>query len=65
MGRNDHFGDYLEEKIVCKKCGKQYLQWEENQIPGFRSRDEDVCPYCGNINGTSMDVEFHNEKIEQ
>ena len=34
----------------CKKCGKPYRQECEEQVPGFRDRDYDICPYCGHEN---------------
>jgi hypothetical protein len=64
MGYNDHFNDVPDEQVRCPKCGKLYLQWTEDQVPGFRSVDKDICPYCGVENGRSMEVEFHNSKIE-
>jgi uncharacterized Zn-finger protein len=64
MGWNDHLNDNVESQVICKHCGKKYLQWEENQVPGFRDKDHDYCPYCGESNGSSMSVEFHNRKLE-
>ncbi len=65
MGWNDHIGDNANSIITCSHCGKQYIQWTEEQVPGNRMKDEDVCPYCGGINGSSMSVEYHNRKIEK
>ena len=64
MGWNDHIGDTSDEIITCPHCGKKYLQWTEDQTPGFRIKDEDICPYCGHENGSSMSVEFHNRRME-
>lgn len=50
--------------VTCKSCGKQYRQEQEDQVPGFRMRDYDVCPYCKAENGSSMSVEFNNSKME-
>lgn len=48
---------------LCSKCHRKYKQRTEEQVPGFRDRDYDICPYCGSENGTSMQVEFYNSKI--
>lgn len=48
----------------CPKCGKSYVQNYEEQVPGFRDRSEDICPYCGSVNGSSMEVEYTNYPIE-
>ena len=48
----------------CSKCGKSYVQNYEEQVPGFRDRSEDICPYCGSVNGSSMEVEYTNYPIE-
>ena len=65
MGRNDHLNDTVIERKTCQHCGKDYIQWTEDQVPGFRVMDEDICPYCGEENGHSMEVEYHNTRIEQ
>lgn len=46
--------------VVCPKCHKPYHQECEEQVPGFRDKDYDICPYCGNENGFSMSVEYKN-----
>lgn len=51
-------------KVKCIKCKKVYLQHIEEQVPGFRDKSFDVCPYCKNENGNSMSVEYTNYKIE-
>lgn len=51
--------------VKCYHCGKQYLQREEDQIPGFREKEYDICPYCHESNGSSMEVEYHNSKLEE
>ena len=53
-----------QQKVVCGKCHKTYLQEAEEQVAGFREVDDDVCPYCGYINRRSGDVEFFNHKLE-
>lgn len=49
--------------VVCKKCSKRYQQECEEQEPGFRDMSYDVCPYCGNENDRSMQVDFFNSTI--
>ena len=53
-----------QQKVVCGKCHKTYLQETVEQVAGFREVDDDVCPYCGHVNGRSGDVEFFNHKLE-
>ena len=50
--------------VECSHCHKKYIQTTEEQVPGFRDRDDDICPYCGESNGSSMDVEYRNRKLE-
>lgn len=49
--------------VQCPYCHEWYWQIERPQIPGFRERDDDVCPYCGHVNGSSMEKEFDNRKM--
>lgn len=51
-------------QVTCPACGKVYLQQCEDQVPGFRDRSEDICPYCKALNGSSMSVEYSNYPIE-
>ena len=55
--------DVSERKRKCPNCKKIYLQRLEEQVPGFRDRDYDICPYCGSENDTSMSYEYHNSKL--
>ena len=64
MGYCDHLNDSPDNFVICHKCGKKYRQWTEDQVSGCRDMDYDICPYCGNRNGTSMEVEYHNEKLD-
>jgi len=50
--------------VKCYHCGKRYLQREAEQIPGFRETSYDICPYCHESNGSSMDVEYINHKLD-
>ncbi len=65
MGWNDHIFDTpLERELEkCKNCGKTYVCSTEDQIPGFRDKEYDYCPFCGNINASSMDVDFLCRKL--
>lgn len=64
---NGMLQNYPEEHhiVECKSCQKRYHQSITDQVPGFRDRDYDVCPYCGYTNGSSMDVEYSNRPIEE
>lgn len=48
----------------CKKCGKEFLVELIPQTPGFRWEEDEVCPYCGNVNRQSLEWEFYTEKYE-
>ncbi len=63
MGWNDHIFDIKGNIVECSFCGKKYLQEKYEQTPGFRDKEDDICPYCGKVNGTSMEYEFSNSKI--
>ncbi len=62
---NGDLADFAVEYGIkmCPKCRRKYKQRTEEQVPGFRDRDYDTCPYCGAENGSSMQVEFYNSKI--
>ena len=59
--------DEWEHVVVCKKCGRPYHQVCEEQVPGFRDKDYDTCPYrgCGWVNGSSMSVEYNNSVMPE
>lgn len=50
-------------RVTCPACHKKYIQECEEQVPGFRDRSEDICPYCKSLNGSSMSVEYTNKPI--
>ena len=50
--------------VECSYCHKKYAQTIVEQVPGFRDRDYDICPYCGESNGSSMEVEYTNRRLE-
>ena len=64
---NGDLADYSAEYgiKVCPKCRRKYKQRTEEQVPGFRDKDYDYCPYCGANNGSSMEVEFFNSKLDE
>ncbi len=49
--------------IVCEHCKQKYFQQTSRQTEGLRDREYDICPYCGAENGSSMGVEFNNQKL--
>ena len=50
--------------VKCGHCGKKYRQVTEDQTPGFRDESMDICPYCHKSNGSNMQEEYYNYKIE-
>lgn len=64
MRYNDRLDGSIWDKVKCTQCGKIYECREEEQEPGFRSKDYEICPYCGNVNDSSMDYEFFTRKFE-
>lgn len=48
--------------VVCEHCGKTYYQTLSRQLEGQRFREDDICPYCGKSNGSSLEWEFENRK---
>lgn len=50
--------------VTCKHCGKQYSQKRSRQLVGHREKEDDICPYCNQSNGASMEWEYDNKKIE-
>lgn len=55
----------IERDVSCSNCKKMYHQRLEDQAVGFRIKDDDMCPYCGYVNRTSMSVEFFNTEMEE
>lgn len=47
----------------CPFCGHKYICYEEEQIPGFKDWEEEVCPHCDHVIRTSMEYEFRTYKI--
>lgn len=62
---NDVLCEYEESSLiaVCSSCHKLYRRIVGEQIPGFREREYDNCPYCGNENGSSMSYDYSNSKL--
>ena len=63
-GKLQNFEEW-SQVVTCKKCGKPYYQDCEEQVPGFRDMDYDICPYCGNENGRSMSEEYSNSAMNE
>ena len=50
---------------VCDSCHRIYRQMVCEQVPGFREKESDSCPYCGYDNGSSMSYEYYNSMLTQ
>ena len=50
--------------IKCSHCGRFYAQFASRQTEGHRFREDDECPYCHESNGSSMEWDYHNRKID-
>lgn len=64
---NNELTEYeeIDSLAVCQSCRKIYRRFINEQIPGFREREYDTCPYCGNENRSSMSYEYHNSKLTE
>lgn len=64
---NNKLTEYEEAHslAVCESCHKVYRRTVNEQIPGFREREYDICPYCGNDNGSSMNYEYYNSMLTE
>lgn len=49
---------------VCNRCHRIYRSITEEQVPGFREKEDDVCPYCGRVNWQSMSYDFFNSQLK-
>lgn len=49
----------------CPHCGKTYICGIIAQRPGYKWREEQICPYCNKIVRTSLEFEFYTEKLEK
>lgn len=56
--------EITEGVVKCKYCGKEYKQVIEEQVPGFRDKSYDTCPYCAKDNRSSMQEEYYNSKLD-
>lgn len=50
------------ELVTCKHCNCIYRQSKTRQTPGLRFYEDDICPYCNNSNGSSLEYDFNNRK---
>jgi len=55
----------IRDLVVCPNCNKPYHQFREEQVPGFRDMDYDICPYCHHENNHSMTWEFSNYPLSE
>lgn len=64
---NNKLTEYEEAHslAVCESCHKVYRRTVNEQIPGCREREYDICPYCGNDNGSSMNYEYYNSMLTE
>lgn len=51
-----------EELVTCKHCNCIYRQSKNRQTPCLRFYEDDICPYCNNSNGSSLEFDFNNRK---
>lgn len=59
---NHIFDKIYDHSMECPFCNKTFNYWTEEQVPGFRMKDELICPYCKKEIKSSMQVEYHVEK---
>lgn len=54
------------EERVCPFCGRKYKVLLIPQEPGFRTDEDERCPYldCGKVIKTSLENEFYTEEME-
>lgn len=55
---------YRIEVCTCKFCDKKYQSVLVEQTPGFRDMEDERCPYCGEVNRSSMEYEFSTQTID-
>ncbi len=48
---------------VCSSCHHIYRSIVNEQIPGFREREYDTCPYCGYENDNNTSYDYSNSKL--
>ena len=53
----------ISEVKECPYCGRRYVCYEEEQIPGFRDWEEEICPHCGKVIQKSMEYEWRTYKL--
>ena len=51
-----------ERLVKCNHCHRTYGQSTTMQIPGLRVSEDDICPYCNQSNGSSLEYEYRNKK---
>ena len=67
FNENGKLTEYEETKFlkVCDSCHHIYKQRVEQQLEGMREREYDICPLCGEENGSSMQVDFYNSRLTE
>ena len=55
--------DSWADVAICSACCIPYRQEVEQQLEGFREKEEDICPYCGAVNHQSMTEEYYNYRM--
>ena len=63
-GNMQEFQEWTDA-VVCAHCGQPYIRLCEEQVPGFRDKSEDICPYCHKSNGCSMETEYDSRKMTE
>ena len=53
------------ELMECPSCKKKFQVTTEEQVAGFRMKDELYCPYCQYFIKSSMEVEYFARQIEE
>ena len=64
MSYQARYCDYAVLKYFenCPFCKEQMLVTATPQEPGYRFREELICPYCGKIVRSSLEYEYKTEK---
>ena len=61
-GKLEEYED-VNGDTICSFCLKIYRQTLNEQLSGFREREEDICPYCDYVNDSSMKYDYWNTAI--
>lgn len=61
----DNDNGVIQTYIVCPHCGKKFKCTLLEQIPGYRFKEQEICPYCDAVLRESLEFEFISEKLEE